>query len=92
MTDPFFMLVLIENLGPDYVVWDKSASIRFKKPGSGTVSASFRLADQQIDDIRQALKTEEKIGRMLQVEIRDELGVAVAEVQKLVHIRKKDAV
>jgi hypothetical protein len=59
MTDPFFMLMLIENLGPDHVVWDKSASIRFKKPGSGTVSASFRLADQQIDDIKQALKTEE---------------------------------
>lgn len=39
MTDPFFMLMLIENLGKDYVVWDKSASIRFKKPGRGTVSA-----------------------------------------------------
>jgi Domain of unknown function (DUF4442) len=71
MTDPFFMLMLIENLGPDYVVWDKSASILFKKPGRGTVSASFRLSDQQIDDIRQALKTEEKIERMFQVEIKD---------------------
>lgn len=90
MTDPFFMLMLIENLGPDYIVWDKSASIRFKKPGRGTVSASFRLVDQQIDEIRQALRTEEKIERTYLVEVKDESGMAVAEVQKLVHIKKKD--
>lgn len=90
MTDPFFMLMLIENLGPDYIVWDKSASIRFKKPGRGTVSASFRLADPQIDEIRYSLKTEEKIERMFLVEVKDESGMTVAEVQKLVHIKRKD--
>jgi hypothetical protein len=88
MADPFFMLMLIENLGPDYIVWDKSASIRFKKPGRGTVSAIFEMTDEQIDEIRQALRSAEKIERMLQVEIKDEAGTAVAEVQKLVHIRK----
>ena len=48
MVDPFYMLMLIENLGRDYIVWDKSASVRFKKPGKGKVSASFRLSDEQI--------------------------------------------
>jgi hypothetical protein len=42
MVDPFYMLMLIENLGRDYIVWDKSASIRFLKPGRGRVSAEFR--------------------------------------------------
>ena len=37
MVDPFYMLMLIENLGPDYVVWDKSANIRFRRPGKGRV-------------------------------------------------------
>jgi hypothetical protein len=89
MTDPFFMLMLIENLGPDYTVWDKSASIRFKKPGKGTVFASFRLSDQQIQEIRNALTTEEKIERTFMVEVKDESGSVVAEVQKLLHVSRK---
>jgi len=90
MTDPFFMLMLIENLGKDYLVWDKSASIRFKKPGRGTVSAGFRLAEQQIREIKQALNSQEKIERVFTVEVKDESGNVIAEVEKLVHVRKKD--
>jgi hypothetical protein len=90
MTDPFFMLMLIENLGKDYIVWDKSANIRFKKPGRGTVSARFRLSEQQINEIKQALKTQEKIERVFRVEVMDESESVIAEVEKLLHIRRKD--
>jgi Domain of unknown function (DUF4442) len=89
MADPFFMLMLIENLGRDYIVWDKSASIRFRTPGRGTVSVRFRLTEDEIAGIREALKTEEKIDRMFQAEIKDESGTVVAKVQKLVQIRRK---
>jgi len=90
MTDPFFMVMLIENLGPDYIVWDKSATIRFRKPGRGTVTASFRLSDQQIEEIKQALNAEKKIERVFTVEVKDESGTVIAEVEKLLHIRRKD--
>ena len=90
MTDPFFMVMLIENLGPDYIVWDKSAAIRFKRPGRGTVTASFRLSDQQIEEIKQALNAEKKIERVFTVEVKDESGTVIAEVEKLLHIRRKD--
>ena len=90
MTDPFFMLMLIENLGKDYLVWDKSASIRFKKPGRGTVSASFRLSEPQLLEIKQALNSQEKVERAFAVEIKDVSGNVIAEVEKLLHIRKKD--
>jgi hypothetical protein len=90
MTDPFFMVMLIENLGQDYIVWDKSATIRFRKPGRGTVTASFRLSDQQIDEIKQALNAEKKIERVFTVEVKDESGTVIAEVEKLLHIRRKD--
>jgi hypothetical protein len=90
MTDPFFMLMLIENLGKDYLVWDKSASIRFKKPGRGTVSASFRLSEPQIREIKQALNSEEKIERAFAVEVKDESGNVIAEVEKLLHVRRRD--
>ena len=89
MADPFYMLMLIENLGPDFVVWDKSASIRFHRPGRGTVTASFRLSDAQVEDIRRTLETEDKVEPRFTVEIRDEAGNVVAEVEKLLHIRKK---
>lgn len=90
MTDPFFMVMLIENLGKDYIVWDKSATIRFKRPGRGTVFAKFRLTDQQIHEIKQALTTEKKIERVFTVEVKDKSGTVIAEVEKLLHIRKKD--
>jgi hypothetical protein len=61
MTDPFFMLMLIENLGPDYIVWDKSASIRFRRPGRGTVSASFRLSSEMLDEVRRTLENRDKV-------------------------------
>jgi len=89
MTDPFFMLMLIENLGEEYVVWDKSASIRFRRPGKGTVSAKFRLTEEQIEEIKAALETQERIERTFAVEVKDETGVTVAEVEKLLHMRKK---
>ncbi|MGD0987027.1 MAG: DUF4442 domain-containing protein [Candidatus Sulfotelmatobacter sp.] len=55
MTDAFYMLMLMANLGGDYIVWDKAASIRYRKPGKGTVRAEFRLSESQIDDIREKL-------------------------------------
>src|ERR1039457_1616792 len=56
MADPFYMLMLMENLGRDSIVWDKAARIRFRKPGKGRVKAEFRLSDAQLDDIREKLK------------------------------------
>jgi len=91
MADPFYMLMLIHNLGPDYIVWDKSASVRFRKPGRGRVSASFRLSDAEIDGIRQQLQGLEKIEPTFMVEVKDESGTVIAEVQKVLHVRKKQA-
>ncbi len=88
MTDPFYMLMLIENLGRDYIVWDKAATIRFKKPGKGVVSATFRLAEEEVDEIREALRSEAKIDRTFTVEVKDESGAVVAEVEKLLNIRR----
>src|ERR1700691_3764719 len=89
MTDPFYMLMLMANLGRDYIVWDKAATIRYKKPGKGRVRAEFRLSDSQIEDIREKLKTLPKYEPVFTVEVKDEAGVVIAEVEKLLHVRKK---
>jgi acyl-coenzyme A thioesterase PaaI-like protein len=91
MTDAFYMLMLMANLGRDYIVWDKAACIRYRKPGRGTVRAEFRLTDAQLDDIREKLKTLPKYEPVLNVEVKDEQGTVIAEVEKVLHIRKKEA-
>lgn len=92
MTDPFYMVMFIEILGSDYIVWDKSASIRFRRPGRGTVFAKFRITDGQIAEIRQALKTEEKIDREFSVDVKGADGEIIAEVKKLLQFRKKEQI
>lgn len=89
MADPFYMLMLLENLGPEYVVWDKAAQIRFRKPGRGLVRAKFRLSQEQIDQIKLDLVGKEKIEPTFKVEIHDTDGVLVAEVDKVIHVRRK---
>lgn len=91
MADPFYMLMLIQNLGPGYIVWDKAASIRLRRPGKGTVRAEFRLTQAQLDSFREQLETAEKIEPTFLVEIKDESGEVVALVEKVVYIRRKDA-
>lgn len=89
MTDPFYMLMLMANLGRDYIVWDKAATIRYKKPGKGTVHAEFRLSDSQIEEIREKLKALPKYEPVFSVAVKDEAGTVIAEVEKVIHVRKK---
>ena len=89
MTDPFHMLILLESLGPDYIVWDKRSNVRYRKPGRGTVEAIFRVERQQIEDLRQAADTESKIEPVFRIEITDEDGDVVAEVEKRLYIKRK---
>jgi len=91
MTDPFYMLMLMANLGRGYIVWDKAASIRYRKPGKGTVRAEFRLTDAQLDDIREKLKTLPKYEPVFNVEVKDTQGTVIAEVEKVLHVKKKEA-
>jgi hypothetical protein len=89
MTDPFYMLMLMANLGSDYIVWDKAATIRYRKPGQGTVRAEFRLSASQVDDVREKLKVLPKYEPTFTVLVKDEDGVVIAEVEKLLHVRLK---
>ena len=90
MCDPFYMLMLIENLGPDYIVWDRAASIEFEKPGKGTVSAEFELTQKRIDEIRRACQSGDKTEPVFDVDIVDDAGDVVATVEKVLYVRPKD--
>ena len=89
MTDPFYMMMLINNLGRDYIVWDKGAQIEFKKPGRGTLSVKFTLNEKQIQSIKEKADTEGKYVFELPVEVTNESGEVVAAVSKTLYVRKK---
>jgi len=89
MTDPFFMVLMMRNLGPDYVVWDKQGTVRFLKPARGTVTARFRIPEERLDEVRRATADGGKFEPVFRVDIVDEQGVTVADVEKTLHIRKR---
>ncbi|MGL6071588.1 DUF4442 domain-containing protein [Craterilacuibacter sp.] len=89
MTDPFFMLMLINTLGKDYIVWDKAGRIDYIKPGTGTVSAVFSIDTATVDAIRRNTENGEKYLPELSVDVRDAKGEIVSRVHKTLYIRKK---
>ena len=90
MTDPFFMVMMMNILGRDYIVWDKAGTVRYLKPAKGTVTAHFRIEENVVEQARQATAGGEKFEPTFRVEIVDAEGVVVADVEKTLHIRKKN--
>jgi acyl-coenzyme A thioesterase PaaI-like protein len=89
MCDPCFMLILFENLGPEYVVWDKSASIRYLRPGRGRVRAVFEVPPDRIEAIRRRADVESRIEEVFEVDVVGEDGKPVARVTKVISVRRK---
>lgn len=89
--DPVYMIMLIKNLGREYVVWDKSATIRFKKPGRSTLYARFRITSQQLDEIRSVLQSQPSVDRTFTIDLVDAEGAVHVSVDKVIYARKKQA-
>jgi len=89
MTDPFYMIMLATNLGREYVVWDKAASIRYKKPGKGRVRAEFRLSEERLREIRAMLEEQGRHDVRFEVSVVDEAGEVVAAVERVIYCAKK---
>ena len=89
MTDPFYVIMLARNIGPDYVVWDRAAQIDFLRPGRGRVTASFELSPAMIDAVTAATAGGEKHEPTRPVQVRDEAGEDVARVAKTLYVRRK---
>ena len=91
MIDPFYMLLLMNSLGRDYIVWDASAEIDFIKPGRGIVSAHFLVTDAMLAEIRDKTANGEKFLPTYEVHIVDADGELIARARKTLYIRRKPA-
>jgi len=91
MADPFYMLMVMHNLGDDYIVWDKAGAIEYRKPGRGRVVAEFRIDQDLIDRIRAATAESRKFEPILEVDIIDPRDGIIAHVTRTLHIRVKSS-
>ncbi len=89
-SDPFYMLMLLQIFGSQYVVWDKSASIRFRKPGRTTLYMRYELTDDQIDDIRRDVTANGQTERTFSLQWVDKDGAVHAEIERLCYIADKE--
>ena len=89
MCDPFFTFIFVENLGKKYIVWDKAASIRFKRPGRGTVRVVFELSKEEIEVARVKADNGQR-DFVYHTQILNESNEVVAEVEKVVYIKPKN--
>ena len=92
MCDPFFMLALTTQLGPDYMVWDKHAAIEFRRPGRGTVRACFTVSPAEVADIRARVARDGKCEPTFEADVLGPNGEIVATVHKHLWVKKKAAI
>ncbi|WP_201611581.1 DUF4442 domain-containing protein [Psychrobacter immobilis] len=87
MVDPFYMLMLMHQLGSSYVVWDKSSHIEFVAPGNSKVTARMKIPSDEIKTIQDLAKDGEPVFREYKVDIVDEQQKIIATVTKTIYIR-----
>ena len=87
--DPIYMVMLIKVLGPGYEVWDKAATIRFRRPGRSTLFATFRRDEPLLDEIRTAVAREGRCEPRFTVDLVDFQGEVVASCEKVLSVRAR---
>jgi acyl-coenzyme A thioesterase PaaI-like protein len=89
MADPFYMIMMMQVLGREYLVWDKAGTIRFLKPGRGTLVARFEVTQAMVDEVVERTAGGDKFEPTYAVDLVNAQGETVARVEKTLHIRRK---
>ncbi len=89
MTDPFWTILVAQNLGPAYTVWDRQAQIEFLSPGRTAVTADFSLDPAVLDQLRTGAADGQKVLHWFDTDVLDTAGTVVARVRKQVYVRRR---
>ncbi len=92
MTDPYFFMLVMHQLGRDYVVWDTKGEIEFVKPGRGLLTARFAVTPEHVQELRERAQGGAKVLEWFETEITDAAGDTVARVRREVYVREKKRV
>lgn len=90
VTDGVHPMMLMAALGDGFIVWDKAASIRYKKPGYSTLYADFLLDAGEVAKIKKSLLQNPELDRTYLVELKDEHGTVHTAVERTVYIADKN--
>lgn len=89
MLDPFLVIMSLNQLGPDYVAWDKAAEIEFVSPGTGFVTATVEMPPETVAELREAAAGGKKVLRWFEIPITGPDGVLVAQVRRQLYVRER---
>ncbi|WP_317129356.1 DUF4442 domain-containing protein [Flavivirga rizhaonensis] len=88
-TDPIYMIQLMNILGEDYIVWDKAASIKYKRPGKDTLYCEFEFSTDEINAIKKNISSKGEIDIVKTPTIVDKEDNTIAELSKTIYIANK---
>lgn len=89
--DPIPMIQLLSIMGNDYVVWDKSAEIFFKKPAKENLYADFNFTEKELTEIREQVAENKEIDIIKITQLTNKEKTQIfCEVKKTIYIADKE--
>ena len=89
--DPIPMVQLMNILGKDYVVWDKSAQIDFKRPAKVDLYATFSYSPEEIAEIKNRVANDHEIEITKETRLMDREGEKeYCRVKKQIYVADKN--
>lgn len=89
-TDPIYMVQLIQILGKDYVVWDKSSMVKFKRPASSDAYAVFAFTDDEINQLKADISEKKEVDLVKPVLLTSKDGKLFCEIEKVIYVADKE--
>lgn len=88
--DPIPMVQLISLLGKEYVVWDKSAEIAFRRPAREDLYAEFVYTLAELEEIKRAVAAKQETEIVKTTLLTNREGAVVfCEVRKTIYVADK---
>jgi acyl-CoA hydrolase len=88
--DPIPMVQLMNILGDDFVVWDKSAEIYFKRPAKEDLYAKFTYSVDELESIKAKVSASNEMEIIKNTALTNKNGeVIYCEVKKTIYVADK---
>jgi acyl-coenzyme A thioesterase PaaI-like protein len=88
--DPYFMLMFMQILGKNYVVWDKAASVKFVRPIVNKVKCRFLITDEMVEEVKRHVELRGEYAFDLPLKYEDEHGQVYAVFTKSIYVADKE--
>lgn len=89
--DPIPMVQLMNLIGDNYVVWDKSAEIYFKRPAREDLFAEFMFTFDEINRIKQEVADSKEVDFVKTTQLTNkDKTIVYCEVKKTIYVADKE--